>query len=207
MSNIPYTNVEKHAKPDHAILPALAERYSPYIFEPRAVERDKLLSCLEAARWSASSFNEQPWSLILAEREDSEAFEKALGCLVEANQQWAKDAGVLILTTTKRKFSKNDKPNRVCEHDLGLAMGNLTVQATALGLAVHQMAGVDLQKVRHTYNVPEGHDPMTAVAIGYAGDPDKADDQEMANRDRGERSRKPFGEWVFGERFGAAAEL
>jgi len=205
MSNTPFVNTEKHAKPDHDILQPLVERYSPYVFEPRPVEREKLLQCLEAARWAASSFNEQPWSFIVAEREDTAAFEKALGCLVEANQQWAKNVGVLILTTTRRQFSKNNKPNRVCEHDLGLAAGNLTVQASALGLAVHQMAGIDMQKVRRTYDVPEGHDPMTAIAIGYAGDPDQSDDPELADRDRGERTRQPFDQWVFGEAFGKRA--
>jgi nitroreductase len=168
-----YKNTEKVARPDHDILPVLADRYSPYAFDGRPVEREKLLMCLEAARWAASSFNEQPWRYILAERTDEAAFNTALSCLVEANQAWAKYAGVLILTVTRRTFTKNDKPNRVCEHDIGLAAGNLTVQATALGLAVHQMAGVELQKVRLTYKVPDGFDPMTAIAIGYAADPDR----------------------------------
>jgi len=202
-----YTNKEKHADPDHPILPALAERYSPYAFTGEPVERDKLLACLEAARWSASSFNEQPWSFIVAERGDEQAFETALSCLVGPNQAWAKNAGVLILTTTKRTFSKNDKPNRVCEHDLGLAAGNLSVQATALGLAVHQMAGVELTKVRHTYKVPEGHEPMTAIAIGYAADPAAFDDQDLAQRDTGPRTRKPLSEWVYGPAFGEASDV
>src|SRR5688500_7607928 len=158
----------KLAKPDHPILPVMAERWSPYAFDPRPVERDKLLSCLEAARWAASSYNEQPWTYILAERTDKAAFDKMLGCLVEGNQAWAKNAGVLMLGIVSSFFTKNGNPNRVCEHDLGLAAGNLTIQATALGLHVNQMAGIEPAKIRATYKVPDGHEPLTGIAIGYA---------------------------------------
>lgn len=199
------TNTTKHADPDYPILPVLAERYSPYAFEPRRVEREKLLSCLEAARWAASSFNEQPWRFFLATRDNEQAFQAMLECLVEANQQWAKNAGALIITATKRTFSKNDKPNRVCEHDLGLAAGNLTVQAQTLGLHVHQMAGIDQTRCRRTYQIPEGFDPMTAIAIGYAADPSSFDDEELAERDKGPRTRMPLSEWVFGGGWGDAA--
>jgi len=198
---------DKIAKPNHDILPVLTERYSPYCFQAKPVERDKLVRCLEAARWAASSFNEQPWRFFVAERTDAEAWNAALGCLVEANQAWAKHAGVLILSAVKRTFSRNDKPNRVGEHDLGLAAGNLTIQAQALGLHVHQMAGVELSKARQTYAIPEGFDPMTAIAIGYAADPETFEDQELAQRDKGERTRMPFNEWVFGARFGEAHDL
>lgn len=197
-------NKTKIAQPDHAVLPVIAQRYSPYAYDPRPVEREKLLTCLEAARWAASSFNEQPWSYILAERQDEAAFATALGCLVEANRAWAKNVGVLILTTTKRRFSKNNTPNRVCEHDLGLAAAQLTLQAHSLGLHVHQMAGIDIPKVRQTYAVPEGHDPMTAIAIGYAADPATFADKELAQRDQSPRTRKPLHEWVFGGKFGNA---
>jgi len=138
----------KQARSKHSIHELIASRWSPYTFDPRPVEPDKLLSCLEAARWAASSYNEQPWSFIVARREDEAQFDQMLGCLVEANRAWAKNAGVLILTVVSRFFTRNGKPNRVAEHDIGLAAGNLTVQATALGLHVHQMAGIDTSSAR-----------------------------------------------------------
>lgn len=189
-------STSKHATPDYPILEPIAQRWSPYVFEPREVEREKLLSCLEAARWAASSFNEQPWTFFVAERNDTTEFPRMLACLMEANQGWAKEAGALLLTVAAKTFSRNDKPNRVAVHDIGLAVGNLTVQATSLGLAVHQMAGVDLDKARETYAIPETHDPVTAIAIGYAGDPSQADEQ-LAQRDQGTRSRKVLSEFVF----------
>lgn len=187
----------KTAKPDHPILPILTERFSPYVYDPRPVERAKLLSCLEAARWAASSFNEQPWSFLLATREDGAEFARMLACLMEANQEWAKDAGVLLITVVSKTFTRNGSPNRVAEHDLGLATGNLTAQAAALGLQVHAMAGVNLAKVRQTYGIPDTHEPMTAIALGYAGDANKAANKALAERDLAPRARKPLAQIVF----------
>jgi nitroreductase len=195
---------DKIASPDHDILPVLAERYSPYCFEAKAVEPDKLVRCLEAARWSASSYNEQPWRFFLATRDDEAAWSAALECLVEPNRAWATNAGGLIFTATSRTFSRNGKPNRVAEHDIGLAASNLCVQAQALGLHTHQMAGIDMTRCRMTYHIPDGFDPVTAIAIGYAADPDSFSDEELAQRDKGPRSRKPLNEIVFGSRFGEA---
>ncbi len=184
--------------PDHPILDCLSQRYSPYAYEPKPIEPDKLRALLEAARWSASSFNEQPWRFVLATRDDETAWQAALGCLVEANQQWAQHAGALILTLAKTNFTYNDAPNRVAIHDVGLAAGNLSAQATALGLHVHQMAGIDGDAVRSTYDVPEGFEPVTAIAIGYAAD---------AEPDDKPRTRKPLSEWVFGGTFGQTHPL
>ena len=187
----------KNATPDHQILDLIATRYSPYVFEPKSVEREKLLSCLEAARWAASSYNEQPWSFLIAERDDEQAFAQMLDCLLEANQVWAKEAGALLITVAAETFSRNNKPNRVCDHDIGLALGNLTVQATSLGLHVHQMAGINLSKTKQVYGIPDAHHPLTAVAIGYAGQPSGAPNDPLAERDSTPRERKPLNEIVF----------
>jgi len=190
------TNHPKLAKPDHAILPVIAERWSPYAYDPRPVERAKLLCCLEAARWAPSSYNEQPWTFILAERTDAAAFAKALDCLVEPNQAWAKNAGVLLLTVVSRTFTKNGKPNAACEHDVGLAAGNMVLQATALGLQGHQMIGIVPAKVRANYKVPDGHDPLTAIALGYPAAVAAGSTDPLAQRDVAPRSRKPLAEIV-----------
>ncbi len=187
----------KVAEADHPVLPAIAARFSPYVFEPRTIEKSKLLACLEAARWAASSFNEQPWIFILAMREDAAEFAKALACLGEPNQVWAKDAGALMLTAVCKTFTRNGTPNRVAEHDLGQAAAGLAIQAAQEGLQVHQMAGVNLTAVRQGYAIPATHEPMTAIAIGHAADPGTAADQELASRDTAARSRKPLSEWVF----------
>lgn len=190
-------NEAKTARPDHPILPLLAERYSPYAFDPRPVESDKLLSCLEAARWAPSSYNEQPWTFLVARRENAAEFQRMLECLVDSNQVWARNAGALLITVASRSFSRNGSPNRVAEHDIGLAAANFTIQAAALGLHVHQMAGLHLGKARVAYAIPEGHDPLTAIAVGYASPPELAPTPQLADRDRAARARKPLSQFVF----------
>lgn len=187
----------KTAMTDHPILEQLAARWSPYAFDGRAVEQDKLLACLEAARWAASSYNEQPWHFLLATRDDMAEFSRLLSCLLEANQGWAANAGALLLTVVAKSFRRNGNPNRVAEHDLGLAVGNLSVQAVALGLQTHQMAGLNLSKARQTYGIPDGYEPVTAIAIGYPAQLDSADASPLAERDRAPRQRKPLRDFVF----------
>lgn len=199
--------MDKTAKTEHEILDVLKQRWSPRAFADKPVEPAKLHALFEAARWAASSFNEQPWRFFVATKDDKAAYDKALSCLAEKNQEWAKTAPVLILTVTKQTFSKNDKPNRVHVHDLGLAMGNLTVQATAMGLYLHQMAGVDLDKVRQRYNVPAGYDPATGVALGYMGNPDDLPDEGLRNMEKSPRDRKPFSEFIFKDEFGKSSPL
>lgn len=195
----------KIADPDHPIEPNIARRWSPYVFSSREVAPEILRSLFEAARWAASSFNEQPWRFLVATQSEPEAFAKLLGCLAPPNQAWAKKAPVLAITAIKTSFSRNDKPNRVALHDLGLAAGNLCIEATARGLSVHQMAGLDLDAAQQTGAVPEGFEVATAIAIGYRGEADAAADPGHASSDAAERQRKPLAELVFGATFGAPA--
>lgn len=196
-------------RPAHPIESLFQHRWSPYRFDARDVEDAKLLSCLEAARWAPSSFNEQPWRWILAARGDHEAFDQMLGCLIEANRVWARDAGVLILSVIRTHFQNNGKPNRVAMHDLGLAAAHLTLQATALGLQVHQMAGVNLSRIRAVYDIPEGFEPQTALALGYPASDDPATDteRELEQRQSGPRTRRPLSDQVDAGAFGRAAPL
>ena len=196
-------NRHKSAKTDHPVHDLVRDRYSPCCFDHTVVEPEKLLACLEAARWSASSFNEQPWTFLVARRGDGEGFARFLACLYEPNQAWAKMAGVLLMTAVCRTFTGNGKPNSMAEHDLGLAVGNLSLQATALGLAVHEMAGIDREKVREVCGIPDSHEPFTALAMGYAADPDLAEGP-LADRDRALRRRKAIPEFVFTDVWGRA---
>src|SRR6185436_17210538 len=116
----------KQAATDHPILKVLAERWSPYAFEDRPVSDADLRSLFEAARWAASSYNEQPWRYVVATKANPAEFERLLSCLVEANQAWAKAAPVLALGCTSLYFTLNGKPNAAAVHDLGLASASLT---------------------------------------------------------------------------------
>ena len=197
---------DKRAKPDHPIHELLAARWSPYAFADRPVAENDLRSLFEAARWAASSYNEQPWSYIIATRDDPQQFQRVLSCLVEGNQAWAKDVPVLALAIVTHRFNLNNKENKAAVHDLGLAAGNLVVEATARGLVVHQMIGILPDKARETFQIPEGSEAWTGLAIGYPGDPNTLPDK-LKERDLAPRQRKPLREFVFGEKWGEAAPL
>lgn len=194
--------MERPAETSYPVLEVIRRRWSPRLFDSRPIEPEKIHSIFEAARWSASSFNEQPWRFILAARRDQQQFQKALSCLATKNQQWAQHAPLLILTCSKKTFTHTGKPNRVHVHDLGLAAQNLTLQATELGLFVHQMAGVNLDRVRQLYNVPEDFEPVTAIAIGYPRQDEPTDLADwIIEGDRVPRQRKPLPEIVFDGRW------
>jgi nitroreductase len=191
---------------DYPVHELIASRWSPYSFANRSVSDEDLRSIFEAARWAASSYNEQPWSYIVAKKEEADEFGRLLSCLVEGNQKWAKSASVLALGISRLNSARNNEPNRAAIHDLGLAAANLVLEATARGLAVHQMIGIFPNKVRELYSVPEGYEPMTAIAMGYAGDPINLP-EELRARDAARRPRKPLKEFVFGGKWGVTSVL
>lgn len=195
--------MEKLAPTDYPIEEILRRRWSPRAFSDRALATEKLLSLFEAARWAPSSFNEQPWSFIVATKENPAEHAQLLDCLMEKNQQWATLAPVLMVSVAKLNFEKSGKPNRHALHDVGLAMGNLLVEATALGLFVHQMAGFSVDKVREAYQVPEGFDPVAAIAIGYPAEPEVLP-EAFREPEIGPRKRKPIGSFVFEGKWGQA---
>jgi nitroreductase len=197
-------NPFKQAQPAHPIHELIANRWSPYAFSDRPVSASDLSALFEAARWAASSYNEQPWSYLVATKANPEDFDLLLSCLVDANQVWAKESPVLALGCTSLNFVKNGKPNAAALHDLGLASANLTLEATARGLYVHQMIGILPAKARAVYRIPENVQPFTGLAIGYAADPN-ALSENLKQRELSPRSRKPIEEFVFGVEWGKTA--
>lgn len=198
--------IDKVVPTDYPIESILQNRWSPLAFSDRPVEPEKLGSALEAARWAASSFNEQPWSFIVATKDNPAEFNRLLGCLAEGNQEWAKSAPVLMISVAKLNFEKNGKENRHAFHDVGAAEANLAAQATALGLYVHQMAGFDVAKAKELYSIPQGYEPVDALALGYLGDPHQLSEQ-LQQRLSAPRSRKPLKDFVFTGRWQHSSSL
>ena len=191
---------------DYPVSDLIAARWSPYSFTNKPVSDEDLRSLFEAARWAASSYNEQPWNYLVAKKEDAQEFNRLLSCLVEFNQSWAKQASALIIGISRLTSSRNNEPNRAAIHDLGLADATLVIEATARGLSAHQMIGILPDKVRELYAVPEGYEPMVAVAIGYAGAPENLP-EALRSRDLARRPRKPLKEFVFHGKWGVTSEL
>ena len=142
----------------------------------------------------------------MATRDNKEEFDRLLSCLVEGNQAWAKAVPVLGLGCTSLNFTLNGKPNAAAVHDLGLGSANLVLEATARGLVVHQMIGILPDRAREVYKIPEGVQPLTGLAIGYAGDPAKLP-EKLRERDMAPRQRKPLGAFVFGGKWGTASPI
>jgi nitroreductase len=161
------------------------------------VSENDLRSLFEAARWAASSYNEQPWRYIVATKANPAEFDQLLSCLVEGNRAWAKAAPVLALGCTSLNFALNNKPNGAAIHDLGLASANLTLEASARGLYVHQMIGILPDKARDLFRIPQSALPVTGLAIGYAADSESLP-EKYRERDLAPRTRKRPAEFVLG---------
>jgi nitroreductase len=198
--------MEKPAASQHPIHDLIRRRWSPRAFAPRPVPAADVAALFEAARWAASSTNEQPWRFIVATKANPDDHARLLEVLLPGNAVWAKDAPVLVLTVAKSTFTKNGAPNRHAFHDVGVAVAQLTLEATARGLGLHQMAGIDPVKARTTFAIPADFEPVTALAIGYPGEPEQLP-PDLAARERAERTRKPLGELVFSKTFGQSAPL
>jgi len=156
-----------------------------------------LTKIFTAAAWAASSFNEQPWRFLVGKKGD-ETYAKILESLVEFNQGWAKTAPVLILSAGKKIFTSNAYPNPYGLHDTGAASANMNLQATALGLHAHGMGGVDKEKARKLFEIPEEFEVGAAWALGYLGDPD-ALPEAYREAEKARRTRKALTEFVFAE--------
>ena len=198
--------MDKPADTQYPIHELLSRRWSPRAFAERSVEPEKIQSLLEAARWASSCFNEQPWVFLMATVDESAEHSQLVNCLAEGNRVWAKGAPLLMMTLAKLKFDHNGKPNRHALHDVGLAVGNLVVQATDMDLVVHQMAGILPEAIRESFSVPSGFEPVTGLAIGYPGDP-QALPSDIRERERAPRSRKRLEEFVFTKTWGETPDF
>lgn len=193
MDELPALKTAQTQQPVHELI---GKRWSARAFSSREVTPEQVISLLEAARWSPSSYNEQPWRFIVARKSDTENYEKLLGSLVETNQLWARSAPVLILTLAKKTFTHNGTPNFYALHDTGIALGHLAIQATALGLSLHIMGGFNRATARAAFEIPEDYELGAAVAIGYAGDPSTLP-EKFQQAELAPRSRKPLADLIY----------
>ena len=184
----------KIANPDYTILEIFKQRWSPRAFTDRIVSEEKLNSMFEAAKWAASSSNEQPWEYYYALKE-TEGWNKLFKCLDEGNQKWVQNATVLMACIANKKFKRNGKDNPTAEHDLGLANSHLFLQAVAEGFYMHGMAGFFPEKVHEALNLSEDKKVVCMMAGGYLGEPEMLDEKNEKS-EKEQRERKPLSEFV-----------
>lgn len=194
--------MQKSAESRYPLAPLIRDRWSPVCLTSRKIEPEILGSLFEAARWAPSSYNEQPWAFCFATHDQPQEFAAILSCLVEANQEWARNAYGLMISVAKLGFERNGKPNRHAFHDVGLATQNFFLQALSHGIYCHPMAGFDIDKARTVLNIPATHEAVAAIAFGYPPDDITACPANLQQRDAGARSRKPLSSVVYAGKFG-----
>jgi nitroreductase len=193
--------MEKPADAQHPIHDLFKRRWSPRAFSDQPVESEKLRMLFEAARWAPSSNNEQPWRFVVANKDHETDWNRLLACLVESNRKWAYRAPVLMLSVASLNFEDDSQANRHAFYDTGMAVENLVLQAAAIGLAAHQMAGFNVEQARADLKIPSGFEPVAMIAVGYPGDlaslPDRLRERELKPR-----SRQPISDWTFSGQWG-----
>jgi nitroreductase len=186
--------------------PLLARRWSPRALDPaRAVTRAELATLLEAARWAPSSGNSQPWRFLVWDRDrDETGWQRAFATLEDGNREWVQRARLLIAVCADG-LDRKGNPNRFAGHDAGLATQNLLLQAAALGLAAHPMAGYDAVALREVAAIPDRFQPFALIAVGRYGDPTLLAARHQA-KESGPRERRALGESAFEGSWGQAFE-
>lgn len=183
------------------VLELIKERRSKRAYSTQPIEEDKIKSLFEAARWAPSSMNEQPWTYLYATKDQPELWNRIFESLSEGNRIWAVDAPLLIVSLARIKFIRNGRTNTSARYDLGAANAFLSLQATALGLNVHQMGGYDKDKLVENLNVPlEEFEPGVVIAVGYPGDAEKLPDN-LKQREEAPRLRYPQESFVMNKSF------
>ena len=162
----------RHA--DHPINPVFVERWSPRAFTGEAVPVADLLTMVEAARWSPSSYNSQPWRFVYA-LAGTPAWQTLLGLLGDYNTSWASRAGALVCLASSRTMLPPGKTEPVPSHshslDAGAAWGAFALQAHMLGWATHGMVGFDMERAATELGIPDGFRVEMMIAVGRQGDP------------------------------------
>ncbi len=179
------------------------QRWSPRAFLEKAVEQEKLVSMLEAARWSASGGNEQPWRFIIGLKPD-ETWEKIYSSLDDGNKVWCQAVPVLILAVANKISSWDGNVSGYYQYDTGQALAHLSLEAMHQGLFVHQMGGFSQEAVARLFDIPDDFSPLTVTAVGYIGDAGSLP-ENLKKRELQPRVRKELREIVFQGSFGKSA--
>ncbi len=184
----------------------ISSRKSIRAFSEKSIDDESLVKIFEAARWAPSSRNEQPWRFIVARKEDKENFQRTLSCLSENNHIWAQHGAILIIVLAKKNFSSHPSPNTHSQHDVGLSIGNLLLQATSMGIFLHQMGGINYENVRILFEVPVEYEVISIIVGGYPGNHESLP-ENLRERETMPRYRKELSELVFEQKFGNPSSL
>ena len=177
--------------PANQLLPAIQSRKSFRSFTKQALTEEQIAALFEAARLAPSSMNAQPWSYVYATPANQPGFEKIVSALLPANKTWAKNAALLIVCTAAKHF-ENGTVNTHAWHDTGLANAQLVLQATSMGLFGHFIGGINLPDMQKNLSVPDTHEVICVLAIGYQGDGSDLETEQLKQREHAPQISKPL---------------
>lgn len=150
---------------EYTITPAIKNRWSPRAMTGDLLNEEEFMPLFEAARLAPSSSNSQPWRFIYIKR-NSKHWNDIFSTLVEANQLWVKNAGLLVIVLSRTKFEKKETPSRNHSFDTGAAWENLAIEGRERKIVVHGMEGFDPEKVRKNFSIPDLYKVEILIAIG-----------------------------------------
>ena len=187
---------QEHEPHQFSVMDVLEQRWSPRAFDrDEVLDENRLGPAFEAARWSPSSGNSQPWTFMVGFRGD-DVFQTIVGTMASGNQVWAEHAGAVVANIASVVDAEGN-PQSHAVYDLGQAVAHFSVQATAEGLMVHQMGGFDAQTLGRELELDSSQRVVTLMAIGSMGDPAELP-EKLQLREAQPRSRKSLSEIVRG---------
>ncbi len=173
----------------------LRSRWSARSFSEKSISDEDIRTMLEAAHWSPSSMNEQPWRYIVTRRDQDENFQPLWNCLMSGNQPWTQRAPVLLVSVAEQLHKSNGAANKYALYDVGAANQSLLLQAASMGILGHLMGGFHADQVHHLFQLPESMLAVVVIALGYPDMPDKLE-EPFYTREITPRVRKPLAEIV-----------
>jgi nitroreductase len=187
-------DISAYRQPEYDVDSLFVQRWSPRAMSGEEIEDAALMGLFEAAKWAPSSYNNQPWRFLYAKRQTPH-WPVFFDLLIEGNQNWAKNAAVLIVIVSKHTLDRDGSPAPTHSFDAGAAWENLALQATIRGFVAHGMQGFDYDKARQVLQIPAGYTVEAMIALGKPG---KTEDLPERLRQREVPSgRKKLAEIVF----------
>ena len=178
----------KKAATEYPVLEIIKNRWSPRSFSDKVISVDDMNTILEAATWSFSAMNEQPWRYVVAQK-GTALFDYFVDLLNPGNKPWNKHAAALVLSLKKNNYSDSDNININALHDIGAANILLTLQANSMGIYTHVMEGFSKKQASELLQLDPGMEPVVMIALGYPDTPEKLN-EPFKTRETSPRSRK-----------------
>ncbi len=167
---------------------------------PREVETEKIAKILEAAILAPSARNSQPWRFIMVKGKEN--VENVVDKAFMGMNQVVREAPVLILACASPSDDDIHEGREYYMFDVGLAVENMLLVATDLGLVTHPMTAVFEDKLREVLHIPDEVRLVVATPLAY---PAEGSYEAAAREKLGQRTRKSLKEVVYTNAWGKSS--